>query len=520
MNASKTAKTASTPTQKASAGRDGMAVTSPEPLQLQADPAAPNHTGLPDGLKNGVESLSGFSLDEVRVHFNSSKPAQLQALAYTQGTDIHIAPGQERHLPHEAWHVVQQVQRRVKPTVQWKQGVSINDDKGLEHEADVMGAKALQKQIRGASPFQLMEKRSEAKQAAPLQAMADHHSAAVIQRKPLSSARLNVAGENHDRSDEVRIWENEYAKEKTGGTYWQEDEFKVNVPKPGGEADETVSVFGDPKILQMANIIQFGTKSLLDITKFLTRLQNVKATRSNLSLSRRQVFDNCNLIKLHLPKLKAFGNVYKKLKREAQAELPNRPDLKAIGDFYIEFGDAFYNVFLTGIDLWVSNTLAVNKDEANALQLNQAAQAGALLIPTGNELITKMFEKLDVSAEENQEGVERVILERSKAMHEAATKGKASKGVWKIGNTHVKDIKGILEDAEPKYELLTEDEFFAGFNTWLAQSPLHQGFEYGMELADMYDWSESTVFEMAKAGHFDAMVENRKHRGDRPSYIS
>lgn len=51
-----------------------------------------NRTGLPDRLKAGVENLSGYSLDGVKVHYNSSRPAQLQALAYTQGTDIHIGP--------------------------------------------------------------------------------------------------------------------------------------------------------------------------------------------------------------------------------------------------------------------------------------------------------------------------------------------------------------------------------------------------------------------------------------------
>jgi|GEM_PF-3178213 len=102
----------------------------------------PNKTGMPDALKAGVESLSGYSLDDVKVHYNSPKPAQLQALAYTQGTEIHVASGQEEHLPHEAWHVVQQMQGRVKPTMQMK-GVQINDDEGLEKEADVMGAKAM-----------------------------------------------------------------------------------------------------------------------------------------------------------------------------------------------------------------------------------------------------------------------------------------------------------------------------------------------------------------------------------------
>jgi hypothetical protein len=112
--------------------------------QRKADDAAPNRTGLPDNLKSGVESLSGMSLDHVKVHYNSAAPASLQAHAYAQGSDIHVAPGQEQHLPHEAWHVVQQAQGRVKPTMQMKEGVAVNNDSHLEHEADVMGAKALQ----------------------------------------------------------------------------------------------------------------------------------------------------------------------------------------------------------------------------------------------------------------------------------------------------------------------------------------------------------------------------------------
>ncbi len=107
-------------------------------------PKKENNTGLPDLLKEGIEGLSGHSLNDVNVHYNSDKPAQLQAHAYAQGTDIHVAPGQEKHLPHEAWHVVQQKQGRVKPTLQMKGKVPVNDDKNLEEEADRMGAKALQ----------------------------------------------------------------------------------------------------------------------------------------------------------------------------------------------------------------------------------------------------------------------------------------------------------------------------------------------------------------------------------------
>ena len=127
---------------EATVSRRASSPGSPVPFGVSGP--RPNNTGLPDGLKSGVESLSSVSLGNVRVHYNSSRPAQLDALAYAQGSDIHVAPGQERHLPHEAWHVVQQAQGRVKPTLQMKGGVPVNDDAGLEREADVMGAKALQ----------------------------------------------------------------------------------------------------------------------------------------------------------------------------------------------------------------------------------------------------------------------------------------------------------------------------------------------------------------------------------------
>jgi hypothetical protein len=101
-----------------------------------------NQTGLPDNLKSGVETLSGKSLDDVEVNYNSTEPAKYGAHAITQGNQIDVAPGQEQHLPHEAWHTAQQKQGRVKPTIEVK-GAQVNDDPGLEKEADVMGAKAL-----------------------------------------------------------------------------------------------------------------------------------------------------------------------------------------------------------------------------------------------------------------------------------------------------------------------------------------------------------------------------------------
>lgn len=103
-----------------------------------------NTTGIPDNLKSGMENVSGYSMDEVKVHRNSNEPAKLNAHAYAQGSNIHIASGQDKHLPHELAHVVQQKQGRVKPTKKVNGNVNVNDDAGLEKEADIMGQKALQ----------------------------------------------------------------------------------------------------------------------------------------------------------------------------------------------------------------------------------------------------------------------------------------------------------------------------------------------------------------------------------------
>jgi len=143
-------------------GKSGISPTHPaSSKQLNSSPSFPaiqrkisnnnaqktavgnNKTGLPENLKTGVEQLSSVSLDDVKVHYNSSAPAQLHAHAYAQGTDIHVAPGQEKHLPHEAWHVVQQKQGRVQATTQLKGNVNINDNESLENEATQMGNKAL-----------------------------------------------------------------------------------------------------------------------------------------------------------------------------------------------------------------------------------------------------------------------------------------------------------------------------------------------------------------------------------------
>jgi Domain of unknown function (DUF4157) len=155
---------AATKAAPARSGRAKLAPQVPRPpwarVQLKAagdaaataeHPPRSNPIGLPNPLKEGLEAVSGLAMDEVRVHRNSAEPEKLGALAYARGNDIHLGPGQEEHLPHEAWHVIQQKQGRVLPTARL-QRASINDDSALEQEADRMGAKALRTTAESSAP--------------------------------------------------------------------------------------------------------------------------------------------------------------------------------------------------------------------------------------------------------------------------------------------------------------------------------------------------------------------------------
>lgn len=99
-----------------------------------------NMTGIPDRMKRGVEGISGYSFDNVRVSYRSPVPSELGASALTRQNRIYIAPGQESALPHELWHVVQQASGRVRANTALFAN-QINDSPALEHEADVFAAR-------------------------------------------------------------------------------------------------------------------------------------------------------------------------------------------------------------------------------------------------------------------------------------------------------------------------------------------------------------------------------------------
>lgn len=181
---------------------------------LNKPQAIQRKNGLPDKLKNSLEGMSGMDLSNVNVHYNSSKPKSVGALAYAQNNNIFLGRGQEKHLPHEAWHVVQQRQGRVKPTTSLN-GFSINDDKHLEKEADVMGRKALNN--RSSQNTQLKKKPTDQQNSKSLQRKVEYKNPnewmieeVKVALKEKIYKRRKVLFSEEEQATVTKIFEDEY----------------------------------------------------------------------------------------------------------------------------------------------------------------------------------------------------------------------------------------------------------------------------------------------------------------------
>ncbi|MCG8418012.1 MAG: DUF4157 domain-containing protein [Proteobacteria bacterium] len=180
-----------------------------------------------------MEGALGMDFSAVRVHEGEQATA-IGALAYTQGTNIHFAPGHyqpstrsgQELLGHELTHVVQQSQGRVRATGQMK-GVKVNDDAGLEAEADVMGSRA----ARG--------------QAAQVQAMAHHSHRGIAQRQHIQSTIGEIDPISAKISDSRTAEVIQARFEVVSGTIEQRRTFADSVTQHGGSLGYTWPVLND-----------------------------------------------------------------------------------------------------------------------------------------------------------------------------------------------------------------------------------------------------------------------------------
>ncbi len=174
-----------------------------------------NHTGLPSRLRAGIENLSGLSMDDVRVHFRSARPAHVRARAYTRGTEIYVGPGQEAYLPHEAWHVVQQKQGRVKPTLRLK-GCAINDEISLEREADDLGEQAATLAVP--AYVEHLRRRAPAIGAAVQRASSDDEKVASKRKRPSKQQRYSSNNNSNNNNNNTNSREELSSSLRFGST--------------------------------------------------------------------------------------------------------------------------------------------------------------------------------------------------------------------------------------------------------------------------------------------------------------
>ncbi|MDF2837001.1 MAG: hypothetical protein K0Q63_2641, partial [Paenibacillus sp.] len=157
-----------------------------------AAPVSGSGTGMPPEVQAKMERTMGADFSGVRIHTGHQAGA-VGALAFTQGTDIHFAPGQykpdspsgQKLLGHELAHVVQQKEGRVSPTARLATGQPLNDSPALEREADMLGARAASAPEPAAAPIQRAASSDGSSSSAK----------PVIQRMPRPSEVKNKLGE-------------------------------------------------------------------------------------------------------------------------------------------------------------------------------------------------------------------------------------------------------------------------------------------------------------------------------------
>ena len=394
----------------------------------RAEAPRPNNTGLPDNLKSGIERLSGFSMDDVRVHYNSSKPATVQAFAYTQGTDIHVAPGQEKYLPHEAWHVAQQMAGRVSPTTNIN-GMPVNDNEALEHEADVMGEKAVQCKNAEGKGF---VNKIDLKKTSQLK---------------LDPDRLNVVGENHVDSEPRRENEKKFVSAIiSDGHYWMEHEFKTN--------KENGMEYGDPIILKILDHLERAKQCGETLETTISMIEKMEIVLSNVGLFiGTNIFDAYACISYSAEQVSAVAKHFSKSKDQYL-------NIENLSDLLENFSD-----------LVPPLPREFAKDKKSCCDILEVMKESIEVVNNVTEcveIVTKNMRERIMSVVPD-ESCDNIVLVRSVAMHNAANSAYQEKGVWKVGMLHVKDIKRL--GIKPKYNLVSKDEFNREYEDWWSEIP-------------------------------------------------
>jgi hypothetical protein len=292
-----------------------------------------------------------------------------------------------------------------------------------------------------------------ARPAAP----ASLHEQDVIQRVAIEENRFNVAGEDHDESEEAgrRHEERAFSIEKSKGGYWTEEQLKVTMQAGDGS---TGPVDADPLILRWFHAVYF----LSDFIEGLRRnyrdlystadwkLEDLKAKANLVSRTARNLID-----------------MYLSLHTKTNEELPlinAQNDMSTIEQVKAQVAEVenirMAEESIRGKGRLLGEALNAANDPSQDRQVTKAnfhiTDEILALIDNVNKL--KAIGKYQT--DHRQLG-----QTRSYYMMSAAQQYYAFPGVWKIGAQHEQDIRQQY-GTQIAFNLISRAEFNTLFTEW------------------------------------------------------
>jgi len=278
----------------------------------------------------------------------------------------------------------------------------------------------------------------------------------VVQLAALAADKLNVVGEDHGESGPR--WQKEFdlSVAKTGsGNFWLESMFKLDwsgVHQP----DEGKNTQGaDPTLERVRYIFAaFAGKlesafSALDLVlpEPLEPNELDEAFRADLRQAMLKLAKATVDLDTQID-LAVTEELYKHLH---YLQRPDSPDTKIGPVNELSRAAGELRAMAIKAALYLDPKVLPGPLEMIARkgkELHDRCQEANWINPRDNRVINSPGEAMDDAKEQ-----------RSFVMHLAANKNQAVTGVWKVGEQHVQDIRGLVPDEAIGYNLMNRDEF-------------------------------------------------------------
>ena len=256
-------------------------------------------------------------------------------------------------------------------------------------------------------------------------------TAGAMQLK-LDASKLNIAGENHTESEEEigRQEENKFTSAKAGSAnYWTEYEFEVREVGPTGAVVKTPA---DPPLTLILYLLSVTRKRLAELKTYIAINDGSAGCYSGWETWCKSLKQGIETLNSHIDRC------------VESKELDNSTDVKTCVKS-------------------TTQLLAIIKPKPSVAEMAPYAELAAKYEAAAAPLALTLGGSGDQYADEESSNTT-----RNAAMHAAGNKMFATKGVWKVGDAHVTDIKA-MNAPEYKYNLVTRAEFLAELKDYQAE---------------------------------------------------